>query len=86
VGYVYDRHRPGRLELHSAVHPVTGDQLLTTNPWEANDLGYGPPELLGHIDAAAPVTGRLGTKRLHLPWASHFGRRFRDPSGRHWVA
>ena len=41
------------------------------------DLGYGRVELLGHLDARAPVTGRLGTAQEVIPWASRFGRRIR---------
>jgi hypothetical protein len=78
LGYLHREPGPGRLPLHSAIHPVTGDQLLTTDPWEAVDLGYGDPALLGHLEASAPVTGRLGTIRPHLPLASHFGQRVRD--------
>ena len=68
----------GRLPLYSAFHPVTGDQLLSTDQWEANDLGYGPAEVLGYVDGLAPVTGRLGVEGGDIPWASHFGRRVRD--------
>ena len=46
VGYLHREAGPSRLPLHSAHHPITGDQLLTTNRWEATDLGYGEPALL----------------------------------------
>jgi hypothetical protein len=67
-----------RLPLFSAVHPITGDQLLTTDRLEAADLGYGDAELLGYLDPSAPVTGRLGTERRDVPWGSHLGRRVRS--------
>jgi hypothetical protein len=60
---------------------VTGDQLLTTERLEAADLGYGEPVLLGYVDPQAPVTGRLGTERRDVPWASHLGRRTRLTPG-----
>jgi hypothetical protein len=77
VASIHRQDAPGRLPLFSALHPVTGDQLLTTSEWEARDLGYGEPELLGYADGQAPVTGRLGVERRDLPWASHLGRRLR---------
>jgi polysaccharide pyruvyl transferase WcaK-like protein len=67
----------GRVPIFSAIHPVTGDQLLTTNEWEPRDLGYGEAELLGYADGQAPLTGRLHLERRDLPWASHLGRRVR---------
>jgi hypothetical protein len=79
VGHVYREASPERLPLHSAIHPVTGDQLLSTNPWEANDMGYGAGERLGYIDPGAPVTGRALNGRPRLPWASRFGQRVRIP-------
>jgi hypothetical protein len=78
VGHLHRHVAPGRLPLFSALHPVTGDQLLSTSEWEANDLGYGEPALLGYIDEAAPVTGTLELARPPVPWASHFGRRVRS--------
>ncbi|MEA2374668.1 MAG: hypothetical protein QOD53_1131, partial [Thermoleophilaceae bacterium] len=81
VASIHRNDAPGRLPLFSALHPVTGDQLLTTNGWEPNDLGYAPCELLGYLDAQAPVTGRLGIERHDIPWASRFGRRVRPADG-----
>jgi hypothetical protein len=79
LGWLHRDPGPGRLPLHSALHPLTGDQLLTTDRWEAVDLGYGEPVLLGHLEAAAPVTGRLGViARPLLLVASRFGRRVRS--------
>jgi hypothetical protein len=63
-----------RLPLFSAAHPVTGDQLLSTTDAEAGRLGYGEPVLLGHLEAAAPMSGRLGAGRPFVPWASRFGQ------------
>jgi hypothetical protein len=78
VGYLHRRPHgraewPDRVALHSAIHPVTGDQLLTCWPAEASDMGYGPPVRLGYLDALAPVTGRLGVDAVPLPWASRLG-------------
>ena len=77
VASIHRHDAPGRVPIFSAVHPVTGDQLLATSEWEAVDLGYGEPALLGYADRLAPVTGRLGVERRDLPWASRFGRRTR---------
>lgn len=54
VGHLHRHPQPGRLPLLSALHPVTGDQLLATSEWEAVDMGYGPPRLLGYLDGLAP--------------------------------
>jgi colanic acid/amylovoran biosynthesis protein len=78
VASIHVHPTPVRLPLFSAVHPVTGDQLLTTDRLEAADLGYGDAELLGYLDPSAPVTGRLGTERRDVPWGSHLGRRVRS--------
>jgi hypothetical protein len=78
VASIHVHPTPSRLPLFSAVHPVTGDQLLTTDRLEAADLGYGDAELLGYLDPSAPVTGRLGTERRDVPWGSHLGRRVRS--------
>jgi hypothetical protein len=77
LGYLQGSDGDGRLALYTALHPVTSDQLLTSDPWEAIDLGYGEPVRLGYLEACAPVTGRLGTARPLLPWASRFGQRVR---------
>jgi hypothetical protein len=82
VASIHVHPTPSRLPLFSASHPVTGDQLLTTERLEAADLGYGEPELLGYLDAQAPVTGRLGTAPLEVPWGSRFGRRVRTAGDR----
>ncbi|MEA2398402.1 MAG: hypothetical protein QOK25_1958 [Thermoleophilaceae bacterium] len=75
LGYLRREAGEGRLPLFSSLHPITGDQLLTTDPSESVYLGYGDPDLLGHIEAEAPLTGSLGTGRPRLPWASRFGQR-----------
>jgi hypothetical protein len=77
VAYLHRSPQPGRQPLHSAFHPVTGDQLLTTAESEAADMGYGPATLLGYVDEVAPVTGTLEVARPVVPWASRFGRRIR---------
>jgi hypothetical protein len=77
LGYLHREAAPDRLPLFDAIHPVTGDQLLSTYLWDAVDLGYGEPTLLGYLQAEAPVTSRLGASRPWLPWASRFGQRVR---------
>ncbi len=54
--------------LYEAVHPVTGDQLLSTDSGEAQALGYSDNRLMGHLVAAAPVTGVLGLRTVDLAW------------------
>lgn len=78
VGHLHRHPADGRLPLYSAVHPVTGDQLLTTNAAEPGDMGYGPGRLLGYVDGDTPLTGRLHADRPLIPWASRFGQRVRE--------
>jgi glycosyltransferase involved in cell wall biosynthesis len=73
VGYLYADDAPGRRELFAAIHPVTGDQLLTHSALEAADMGYGPAVSLGFALARAPVTQSLSMRRVSIPWASRFG-------------
>jgi glycosyltransferase involved in cell wall biosynthesis len=79
VGYLYPERGQGRLELFAAVHPVTGDQLLTLHRLEAADMGYGEAVSLGFVLEQAPVTGTLAMRRVAVPWASHFGLKVRVP-------
>ncbi len=72
-GWLYESERPGRSPLFAAYHPVTGDQLLTRSAGEAAQLGYGAPELLGHLRDIAPMTGNLRLQPLPIPWARRFG-------------
>lgn len=62
-----------RYPLFSAVHPVTADQLVTRDPSEARELGYGPAHPLGYALGLAPVTGTLRRPRVSVPWGSRFG-------------
>ncbi len=73
----------GRHALFSATHPVTADQLVTRDPSEARELGYGPVQMLGYALAIAPVTGMLQRPHVSIPWGSRFGEsltRSEDPS------
>ncbi len=72
VGFLGDDH-PAGLALYGAVHPVTGDQLLTTTAIEAERLGYEGTALLGHLAPTAPVTGALGLAEADVPWATRTG-------------
>ena len=72
-GYLLPGPGPGTRPLLSAIHPATGDQLLTTSAREAEALGYVGVTELGHLRAAAPVTGTLGPGRAAIPWARRFG-------------
>jgi glycosyltransferase involved in cell wall biosynthesis len=72
-----------RHPLFSATHPVTADQLVTRDPSEARELGYGPVRLLGYALAVAPVTGMLQRPRVAISWGSRFGEsltRSEDPN------
>ncbi len=73
AGYLLRSETSQTIPLHAAVHPVTGDQLLSTDPSEAERLGYREVALLGHLVARAPVTGTLGPRRPQAPWAARFG-------------
>jgi glycosyltransferase involved in cell wall biosynthesis len=73
AGYLYPAAAPGRLELFAAIHPQTGDQLLTHHALEAADMGYGTAVSLGYVLNLAPVTATLALRRVAVPWASRFG-------------
>jgi hypothetical protein len=76
AGYLWQEGDGGRgHELFEAVHPVTGDQLVTPWPLEAADLGYGPARSLGWVATVAP----LSAQPVAVPWASRFGRSVRRP-------
>lgn len=64
---------PDRCPLFSAIHPITADQLVTRDPSEARELGYGTAQMLGYALALSPVTGTLRRPRLSVPWGSRFG-------------
>jgi glycosyltransferase involved in cell wall biosynthesis len=72
-----------RHPLFSATHPITADQLVTRDPSEARELGYGPVQMLGYALAIAPVTGMLRRPHVSIPWGSRFGESLtqsEDPS------
>jgi glycosyltransferase involved in cell wall biosynthesis len=72
VGYLYSAAGPRRRELLAAIHPVTGDQLLTFHRLEAADMGYGPAVGLGYV-LIDTLTGGVAMRRVAVPWASRFG-------------
>lgn len=73
AGYLLRSATPRSVPLYAAVHPVTGDQLLSNTTGEPTSLGYHHITLLGYLVAQAPVTGRRGEIRVAAPWASRFG-------------
>jgi glycosyltransferase involved in cell wall biosynthesis len=75
AGWLFDRPMRVTVPLYAAYHPVTADQLLSRNAWEAPDMGYGPPELLGYLRDRAPVTGVRELRAVPLRWASRYGLR-----------
>ena len=78
AGFIHRDAAPERLPLYSAVHPITGDQLLSSWQWEPVDLGYVDVMELGYLDPLAPVTGQVGIVSPPLVWASRFGQRVRS--------
>ncbi len=72
-GYLFRDPDAVTRPLFSALHPVSGDQLLTTDPEEPEALGYVETTALGHVRATAPVTGLLGVSATGVPWAREFG-------------
>ncbi|HEY1358199.1 MAG TPA: hypothetical protein VGF21_07835 [Thermoleophilaceae bacterium] len=73
VGFLSAQGGHGRLALWSSLHPITGDQLLSTSQEDARELGYGEPDRLGYLEPVASMSGRLGSARPFLPWARRFG-------------
>jgi glycosyltransferase involved in cell wall biosynthesis len=73
VGYLDPVGAEGSPPLYAGLHPIVGDQLLTTDQWELVHLGYVDIALLGFLIPVAPLTGRLWSKRPPLPWASRYG-------------
>lgn len=49
LGYLSREMVPGCSTLYSTIHPVTGDQLVTSSPQEATDAGYVMDGILGAI-------------------------------------
>ncbi|HEX6391663.1 MAG TPA: glycosyltransferase, partial [Solirubrobacteraceae bacterium] len=74
VGYLYEKPGPVRIELFSAVHPITGDQIVTPFPLEPADMGYVEITSLGY---ACGGRESVWIDRYPLPWASRFGLRAR---------
>jgi glycosyltransferase involved in cell wall biosynthesis len=72
-GWLLSEGVPGTWPLYAAYHPVTGDQLLSTNRFEPIAMSFGEPHLLGYIWPAAPVTGTLDQQPVAVPWAARFG-------------
>jgi glycosyltransferase involved in cell wall biosynthesis len=73
-GYLLGAPTEQATPLYSAIHPVTGDQLLSRHRLEAGDMGYVGTTVVGNIVAAVPLTGRVESRRADIPWASRFGR------------
>jgi hypothetical protein len=75
AGWLHERAGRATVPLFAAYHTVTGDQLLSRRLDEAKDMGYGPPELLGHLHVRTPLTGMRELRTVPVPWASRFGVR-----------
>ncbi len=66
-GWLLAQAGAGRAAIYSAVHPVTADQLVTRDPSEARELGYGPAQVLGYALTMAPATGTSGAPGSEHP-------------------
>lgn len=73
VGFLDPVGAEDSVPLYAGLHPIVGDQFLTTDQWELVRLGYVDIALLGFLIPVAPLTGRLWSKRPLLPWASRYG-------------
>jgi hypothetical protein len=73
LAWLWARAAEDRVPLYSAIHPVTGDQLVTRDVDEPRELGYEQRQLLGYAAAAAPLTGTLARPPAAVPWAYRFG-------------
>ncbi len=78
VGFLNRVGDADAVALYAGVHPVNGDQILTRDQWELVQLGYVDIALLGFLQSAAPLTGRLSSRRPRLPWASRYGEENRS--------
>jgi predicted O-methyltransferase YrrM len=73
-GWLYRSPGDARIPIFSAIHPVTGDQLVTRDRSEPRELGYGVPALIGYGLASAPATGVLARRfRGGVAWGARFG-------------
>jgi hypothetical protein len=77
AAHLFREPGPGRVPLYSALHPITGDQLLTPYPMEAGDMGYAEATLLGWLSDSPVLSDTLALERPAVPWASRFGREAR---------
>lgn len=69
-GYLHAEGADDRIPLWVGDHLVTGDQYSAASAEEVLAAGYAGPRLLGHLDASAPMTGRLGVHATPIiPWA-----------------
>lgn len=73
VGYLYRESDLGRRALYSSLHPITGDQLLSTSSQLADELGYEHNARLGYLVMTAPVTGSLRMAPATMAWTNTFG-------------
>ena len=70
LGYLYTTPGPDRVELFSAVHPITADQIVTPFALEATDMGYVDVTSVGYTSG---TLSELTIERYRVPWASRFG-------------
>lgn len=67
LGYLRRQNGPGSCTLHSTVHPVTGDQLVTCFPEQAQAQGYVLDGILGSIFEPAD-DGEAADRFQPVPW------------------
>jgi hypothetical protein len=69
-GYLHAEAVDASVPLWVGEHPTTGDQYSANSAEEVLNAGYANPRLVGHLEAHAPVTGRLGVHATPIiPWA-----------------
>jgi hypothetical protein len=67
LGHLPRQLLPGCSTLYSTIHPVTGDQLVTRFPHEAEGAGYLIDGILGAIFDPSGTTGVAAPEEM--PWA-----------------
>lgn len=67
LGYLRRQNAPGSCTLYSTVHPVTGDQLVTCFPEQAQAQGYVLDGILGSIFEPAD-DGEAADRFQPVPW------------------
>jgi glycosyltransferase involved in cell wall biosynthesis len=81
IGYIATTRAAGSRELFSSMHPITGDQLLSTRRSDADAQGHSEQTSLGYLLAEAPVTGTLALAHHFAPSGTEPGDAVAIPRG-----